>query len=87
MATIHHEQPAVARRPSWLYARDMWASLAIAAIWFAVSLTAIFGPDIRTFDASGSSATIPSAVAVALFALFATMSVAKHGFDKKQKDS
>ena len=87
MTTISHEKPTAARRPSWLEARDMWASLAITSIWFTVFATAIFGPDIHTFDAGGSSATIPSAVAIGLFALFATMSIAKHGFDRKRNDS
>lgn len=87
MATIPHEETTAVRRPSWLDARDMWASLAITSIWFSVFATAIFGPDIHSIDVGGSSTTIPSGVAIALFALFATMSVAKHGFSKKQDDS
>ena len=69
-------------RPAWIDARDMWASLAIAVIWLAVLVTAAFGPDIKTIDAGGSSTTIPSAVGVALFAMFATLGVAKYGFGK-----
>jgi len=87
MTTIPHEEPTAAPRPSWLEARDMWASLAITSIWFAVFASAVFGPDIHSIDAGGSSTTIPSAVVIALFALFATMSVAKHGFDGKRDDA
>src|ERR1041385_2991786 len=82
MTTVSHEPAARARRSAWIDARDMWASLAIAVIWLAVSLTAVFGPDLRSIDVSGNSTTVPSGMVVAFFALFATMSVAKHGFDK-----
>jgi hypothetical protein len=86
MTTLSHEPPATARRPWWLDATEIWASIAIVTIWLAVLFTAIFGPDIRSFDAGGNTTTIPSAVAVALFALFATRAVAKHGFGQRAKD-
>ncbi|HEY7706976.1 MAG TPA: hypothetical protein VH968_07400 [Gaiellaceae bacterium] len=86
MTTIPHEPSSLVRRRSWIDARDMWASLAIVAIWAAVLLSAAFAPDIRTFDASGAHATIPSVVVIAVFAMFATMSVAKHGFERKARD-
>jgi hypothetical protein len=60
MTSISHERPALARTPSWVTARDMWASLAIIAIWLAVLFTALFGPDFQTADAGGGSTTIPS---------------------------
>ena len=83
MSTTSHEPLAADRRPVWMGARNMWASLAITVIWFVVAVTALWGPSIETFDVSGSHATIPSGVAFALFALFATMSIAKHGFEPK----
>jgi hypothetical protein len=86
MTTIPHDEPATVRRPSWLDARDMWTSLAITSIWLTVFATALFGPDIHSIDAGGSSTTIPSGVVIALFALFATMSIAKHGFTEKRDD-
>ena len=84
MSTISHEPSAVVPRPAWIDARNMWASLAIVSIWVAVLATAVFGPDIRSVDVSGSSTTIPSGVAVAVVALFATISVAKHGLERKE---
>jgi hypothetical protein len=51
----------------------------------AVAVLAAFGPDFKSFDISGSNTTIPSGILVALFAMFATMSVAKHGFDPKER--
>jgi hypothetical protein len=86
MTTLSHEPQATARRPWWLVARETWASVAIATIWLAVLFTAIFGPDIRSFDAGGNTTTIPSAVAVALFALFATRAVAKYGYRRDADD-
>jgi hypothetical protein len=86
MTTISHEPPA-AVRPWWLAARDMWASLAISVIWLAVMLDSLFGPDIHTNDAGGNTTTIPSGVVLGLFAVFATMAVAKHGFGNKSKES
>ena len=85
MSSVSHEPSPVVVRPWWTDAREMWASLVIVAIWLAVAVSAAFGPDMKTFDVSGSGATIPSRILVALFAMFATMSVAKHGLDRKEK--
>jgi hypothetical protein len=78
MTVMTHEGPT----PWWRDALDMWASLAITAIWVAVSLTAIFGPDMRFQSNDGSATAIPSAVAVGLFAIFATKAVARYGFGR-----
>jgi hypothetical protein len=59
----------------------MWASLAIVVMWLAVLFAAIYGPDVVTSSSGGSdSATVPSAVVMALFACLATWPVAKYGF-------
>ena len=86
MATIPHEPSALVKRSLWLDARDLWASLAIAVIWLAVLFVGVFGPDFVGTSNDGSSATVPSGIGVAFFALFATMSVAKWGFSKKTPD-
>ena len=85
MSTVSHEPSTFVRRPTWIDARDMWTSLTIVAIWLAVAISAAFGPDMKTFDVSGSGASIPSGIVVALFAMFASMSVAKHGFGRKER--
>jgi hypothetical protein len=84
MSTVPHEPPSVVRRRTWMDAREMWASLVIVSIWLAVAISAAFAPDLQSFDVSGSRTTIPSGIVVALFAMFATMSVAKHGFDRNR---
>ena len=85
MSTVSPTPSTVVRRRTWIDARDMWASAAIAVIWIAVAVSAAFGPTMKTFDVSGSGASIPSGIVVALFAMFATMSVAKHAFDRKDR--
>jgi hypothetical protein len=86
MTTIPQERPPLARRSIWFDARDVWVSLAISVIWLAVILVSLFGPDFRGNGNDGTSTTIPSGIIVALFALFATMSLAKWGLGKRRDD-
>jgi hypothetical protein len=67
--------------PSQLLVREMWASLAMVAMWIAVAVSAVWGPDFVSSSGGGTnSTTIPSAIAVALFASIGTWAVAKYGF-------
>jgi hypothetical protein len=45
----------------------------------------LFGPDLESVSAADRT-VIPSGIAIALFALFGTMSVAKHGFERKGEE-
>jgi hypothetical protein len=95
MTTFAHENPVAVpdaqpdavpeprRGLSGLLTRETWAGLAIVVIWLAVLFSAVFGGDIVTSDAGGSSAVVPSAIVVALFASLATAAVAKHGFGRR----
>jgi hypothetical protein len=66
---------------------ELWASVAIFAMWAAVAITAVWGPDfVSTSGPGGTSTTIPSGIAVAVFASIGTWAVAKHGFGRSGKE-
>jgi hypothetical protein len=57
---------------------ETWASLAIAVMWLAVLVDAVWGPDFVSTSGSGaSSTTVPSAIFVAFFAYLGTRVVAR----------
>jgi len=67
------------REREWYAVRELWATVAIAIMWLAVLFDGVFGPDFTSTNGSGTT-VIPSAVLLALFALFGTISVAHVGF-------
>ncbi|MGZ4474610.1 MAG: hypothetical protein ACXVWW_02790 [Nocardioides sp.] len=62
--------------------REMWGTVAIVAIWVAVLFVGVFGGDMTFNNVDSSSSTVPSVVAVALFAAIGTGSVAKRVFGR-----
>ena len=83
MTTIPHEPVVNASRRPWtdlLTMTQVWATLAIVAIWLAVLFSALFAPDIVTHSYLGDHVTVPSGVAIALFAACATWPIAWFGF-------
>jgi len=56
----------------------MWASLTIFAMWIAVAVSSVWGPDAVFHSNDGNGSTIPTGVFVALFASIGTWAVAKH---------
>ena len=82
MTTAAHSAPGGhaegRRRLSNVLVPEMWASLAIAAMWLAVLFDALFGPDIVVQNASGMT-SVPSSVVVAFFAYLGTRIVARSG--------
>jgi hypothetical protein len=90
MATRPHEPSRVAQeRPRSLLrlVPEMCASIAITAMWVAVFITAIWGPDATFNSNDGNSSTIPAAVFVTVFAFLGTWVVTKYGFRQQRKDS
>lgn len=66
---------------------ELWASLAIATMWIVVAICAVWGPDFVSVSNSGNSTTIPSGIAVAVFASIGTWVVAKHAFGRRSGES
>lgn len=90
MSTITDEPArATPERRHWsaqIVVREMWASLAIGAMWLAVLFAAVFAPDFVSSDAGGTTTRIPSSIAVALFAVIGTRALAKFGFGHPADD-
>lgn len=63
-----------------------WAVVAIVSMWMAVLFTGIFGPEIVNDDVTGHQ-RVPVAVAIAFFAVFGTLVVARHGFRGGEGDT
>jgi hypothetical protein len=91
MSSLSHQPAESTTEHSWfelLHVREVWASLAIAAMWIAVACSAAWGPDFVSTTGSGTnSTTIPSGIAVALFASIGTWAVAKYGLGSQRKSS
>ena len=72
--------------PRLLLVSEVWASLAIFAMWIAVAVSAVWGPDFVSSNGSGTnSTTIPSGIAVAMFASIGTWAVAKYAFGRARE--
>jgi hypothetical protein len=89
MSTMSHPPAGLApERRHWsvhVLVGEMWASLAIVAMWIVVAVAAVWGPDFVSSDGGGTnSTTIPSAIAVAVFAAIGTWAVARHGFGSRR---
>ena len=88
MTTIPHEPVASTGRRPWTESAamtQMWATLAIVAIWLSVLIYGLFAPDIVTRSYIGDYAAIPAGVVVALFAAIATWPIAWFGFKREGK--
>lgn len=89
MSTVSHPPTGadqVRGLSSLLLIREMWASLAISAMWVAVAVSAVWGPDFVSSSGSGTdSTTIPSGIAVAMFASIGSWAVAKYAFGRARE--
>ena len=86
MASMSHDQSGEPRRVVLPGVREMWASLAIMTMWIAVTVDAIWGPDIVSSTAAGDHTNLPSAVIVAIFAWLGTWVVARHALHHPSGD-
>ena len=89
MSTVHPESQRLSpETPVWsqVLVPEMWAALAICAMWCVVAISAVWGPDFVLTSGSGATTTtIPSGIAVAVFASIGTWLVAKYGFGRARK--
>jgi hypothetical protein len=84
-STMQDRSSARSPREGWaprILVREMWATVAIMAMWVAVLFVGVYGGEatFQSVDSSGSS--IPSGIFVALFAAIGTGSVAKRVFGR-----
>ena len=63
--------------------REMWATVAIVAMWMAVLFVGVYGGDMTFHSVDSSTTSIPAGVVVALFAAIGTGSVAKRVFGRE----
>ena len=88
MSTISHPPAGTVAERAWtllIRAREMWASLAIFAMWLAVAVTSVWGPNAVFQSNDGSGSTIPTVVFVALFASIGTWAVAKYALGRARE--
>ena len=87
MSTSMQGQSSVrSPREGWaarILVREMWATVAIVAMWMAVLFVGVYGGEATFHSVDSSYTTIPSGVFVALFAAIGTGSVAKRVFGRK----
>jgi len=85
-ATMQDRSSSQSPRESWasrVLVPEMWATVSIVAMWMAVLFVGVYGGDMAFHGVDSSSSTIPSGVAVALFAAIGTVSLAKRVFGRK----
>lgn len=85
-STMQDPSSVRSRRGDWasrILVRELWATLAIVAMWLAVLIVGVYGGNATFHSVDSSSATIPSGCIVALFAAIGTASVAKRVFSHK----
>ena len=86
MTTMMHEpstdKPVRQGIAARLLVPGFWGALSIVTMWLAVLFDGIFGGDM-TFNSPPDVTTMPSAVAVALFAVLGTSAVAKRAFSRR----
>ena len=89
MSSISHPPARAAQEQSWaslFRLKEVWASLAITVMWIAVSVSAVWGPDLVGSSNDGNHTTIPSGIFVALFASVGTWAVAKYALGRAREE-
>ena len=83
--TMQDQSSARSAREGWaprILVREMWATVAIVAMWVAVLFVGVYGGEATFRSVDSSVTTIPAGVLVALFAAIGTGSVARRMFGR-----
>ena len=86
--TVQDQSSVELHRESWpsrILVPEMWATVAIVAMWVAVLFVGVYGGEATFHNVDSSVNSIPSGVLVALFAAIGTGSVAKRVFGRKSE--
>lgn len=84
-STTQNQSSTGSSRGDWasrLLVREMWATVAIVAMWVAVLFVGVYGGDATFHSVDSSWSSVPAGVLVALFAAIGTGSVAKRVFGR-----
>ncbi len=82
MTETRHDPAQSTSSTTPLLARELWATVAIAAMWLAVLFVGVYGGEATFHSVDSSVTTVPAGVLVALFAAIGTSSVAKRVFGR-----
>jgi len=83
IAGLAQEGPARESIAARLLVPAFWGVVSIVAMWLAVLFDGVFGGDMIFAGSGNGPTTIPSAVALALFAVIGTASIAKRVFGRR----
>ena len=86
--TMQDQSPVRSPRAGWssrILVRELWATVAIVAMWVAVLFVGVYGGEATFHSVDSSVSTVPSVIFVALFAAIGTASVAKRVFGRKSE--
>lgn len=69
-----------------IFVPGFWGALSIIAMWLAVLFDGIFGDQLTITNSPTNVVTMPSVMAVALFAAIGTAAVAKRAFARRNSN-
>lgn len=87
-ASMSYEDSAGRQRAwaSWPLSKEFWGGVSLVTIWLAVLFVGVFGGNIQTTSADGSSSSWPVVTVVAIAALLGTISVGRWAFGRGKVD-
>jgi hypothetical protein len=75
-------RPETQTSAAWWRLPEIWGTLAITAMWLAVTLVGVYGGDMTFASQSNGTTVIPIGAVVAVCAAIATAAVSKRAFHR-----